>query len=54
METELQGSDVLAAALQPVLAMIDESNMDEYQNVILPIIRNLFLMPKTVQVWTKC
>lgn len=49
MASELQFSDVLAAALQPILYIIDESNTDEYQNCILPLIRNLYHAPRSVQ-----
>ncbi|XP_054169221.1 SCY1-like protein 2 [Oppia nitens] len=49
METELQSPEVLAAALQPIIYMIEESSVDEYQDIILPFIRNIFLMPKSVQ-----
>ncbi len=50
MEAELQTPEVLAAALQPIIYMIEESSTEEYQDVILPFIRNIFLMPKSVQV----
>jgi len=50
MEAELQSPEVLAAALQPIIYMIEESSTEEYQDIILPFIRNIFLMPKSVQV----
>lgn len=46
---ELQSSDVLGSALQPILYIIDESNTEEYHNFILPLIRNLYQAPKSVQ-----
>ncbi|XP_015792718.1 SCY1-like protein 2 isoform X2 [Tetranychus urticae] len=49
MEAEFQSSEVLAAALQPLLRMIEESTVEEYQNIIYPIVRNICLMPKSVQ-----
>ncbi|CAG2100886.1 unnamed protein product [Medioppia subpectinata] len=49
MEAELQSPEVLAAALQPIIYMIEESSQEEYQEIILPFIRNIFLMPKSVQ-----
>ncbi|XP_015781451.1 SCY1-like protein 2 [Tetranychus urticae] len=49
ISAELQFNDVLAAALQPILYIIEECNTDEYQNYILPIIRNLYQAPKSVQ-----
>lgn len=41
---------MLAAALQPLLFMIEESTTEEYQNEILPVFRTVFSMPKSVQV----
>ncbi|KAM7294065.1 hypothetical protein ISCGN_023606 [Ixodes scapularis] len=46
---ELQSPEVLAAALQPLLFIIEESTVDEYQSIILPIFRSVFGMPKSVQ-----
>lgn len=50
MDAELQSPEVLAAALQPILYMIEDSSQEEYEEIILPFIRNIFLMPKSVQV----
>lgn len=50
LKTELQSPEVLAAALQPLLFMIEESTTEEYQNEILPVFRTVFSMPKSVQV----
>ncbi|GFY04019.1 SCY1-like protein 2 [Trichonephila clavipes] len=49
LKTELQSPEVLAAALQPLLFMIEESTVEEYQNEILPVFRTVFSMPKSVQ-----
>jgi hypothetical protein len=50
ISVELQSSEVSAAALQPVLQMIQDCTLDEYQNHIFPLIRNLYQVPKSVQV----
>ena len=50
MECELQSPEVLAAALQPIIYMINESTAQEFQEFILPFIKNIFQMPKSVQV----
>lgn len=49
LKMELQSPEVLAAALQPLLFIIEESTVDEYQSIILPIFRSVFGMPKSVQ-----
>ncbi|KAI2801048.1 hypothetical protein BLOT_011622, partial [Blomia tropicalis] len=49
MECELQCPDVLAAALQPIIYIINESSVQEFQEFILPFIKNIFQMPKSVQ-----
>ena len=50
MECELQSPEVLAAALQPIIYMINEATVEEFQAYILPFIKNIFQMPKSVQV----
>lgn len=50
MECELQSPEVLAAALQPIIYIVNESSVQEFQEFILPFIKNIFLMPKSVQV----
>lgn len=50
MENEYQSSEVLAAALQPLLRIIEESTIEEYQTMIYPTVRNICMMPKSVQV----
>ncbi|XP_022248473.1 SCY1-like protein 2 [Limulus polyphemus] len=49
LQSELQSPEVLAAALQPLLFIIEESTADEYQTLILPMFRSIFGMPKSVQ-----
>ena len=50
MECELQSPEVLAAALQPIIYIVNESSVEEFQEFVLPFIKNIFLMPKSVQV----
>lgn len=50
IKEELQSSEVLAAALRPILQMIEDCTFEEYQNYIYPIIKTICLMPKSVQV----
>ena len=50
METDLLGSDVMGAALQPLFFMIEESTDDEYGNILFPVLRNLMSIPRSVQV----
>lgn len=52
MSKEVQTSEMSAASLQPILYITDESNTDEYQNYILPLIQNFFQIPKSIQVRT--
>ncbi|CAM1318602.1 Uncharacterised protein g6973 [Pycnogonum litorale] len=49
LKQELQSPEVLAAALQPLLYMVDASTSEEYQEMILPSFRSVFGMPKSVQ-----
>ena len=35
--------------LQPILVLIKESTLEEYEEIILPVFRGLFSAPKTVQ-----
>ncbi|XP_076329759.1 SCY1-like protein 2 [Tachypleus tridentatus] len=49
LQSELQSPEVLAAALQPLLFIVEESTADEYQTLILPMFRSVFGMPKSVQ-----
>ncbi|GIY40879.1 uncharacterized protein CDAR_378391 [Caerostris darwini] len=53
LNAELQTPEVLAAALQPLLYMIEESTVDEYTELILPVFRPVFAMPKSVQCFKK-
>lgn len=52
MEKEIEdhGSDGLAALLEVVLLMASECTRDEYQSYLLPFLRNVFSMTKSIQV----
>ena len=47
---ELEGNDVPATVLQPILYIIEESTPEEYQEIILPHIRSVFSIAKSIQV----
>ncbi|XP_074604678.1 SCY1-like protein 2 isoform X2 [Brevipalpus obovatus] len=46
---ELEGNDVPATVLQPILYIIEESAPEEYHEIILPHIRSVFSIAKSVQ-----
>lgn len=45
----MRTSEVLAAVLQPALALAYESRPDEYQAIIAPTFRAVFSAPKSIQ-----
>ncbi|XP_023311083.1 SCY1-like protein 2 [Anoplophora glabripennis] len=49
LQQEMRTQEVLAAVLQPVLYLIQESTIEEYESIILPSFRSVFSAPKTVQ-----
>uniref|UniRef100_T1J8U4 Protein kinase domain-containing protein n=1 Tax=Strigamia maritima TaxID=126957 RepID=T1J8U4_STRMM len=49
LRQEIQCQEAVASALQPILALIQQCNTEEYQGIIFPSIRVLFTAPKTVQ-----
>ncbi|XP_060534730.1 SCY1-like protein 2 isoform X3 [Cylas formicarius] len=49
LQQEMRSQEVLAAVLQPVLYLIQESTIEEYESMILPSFRTVFQAPKTVQ-----
>ncbi|XP_063910269.1 SCY1-like protein 2 isoform X3 [Zophobas morio] len=49
LQQEMRSQEVLAAVLQPVLYLIQESTIEEYESIILPSFRSVFSAPKTVQ-----
>jgi SCY1-like protein 2 len=49
LQQELRTQEVLAAALQPILLMIQEISAAEYQTHIMPTIRQILGVPKSIQ-----
>ncbi|KAI9550555.1 hypothetical protein GHT06_005057 [Daphnia sinensis] len=49
LQQELRTQEVLAAALQPILLMIQEISPEEYQLHIMPTIRQILGVPKSIQ-----
>ncbi|XP_044733350.1 SCY1-like protein 2 [Chrysoperla carnea] len=49
LQQEMRTQEVLAAVLQPILYMIHESTIEEYENIILPSFRSVFSTPKSIQ-----
>ncbi|XP_065171886.1 SCY1-like protein 2 isoform X3 [Atheta coriaria] len=49
LQQEMKTQEVLAAVLQPVLYLINESTIEEYEHIILPSFRSVFSTPKSVQ-----
>ncbi|KAL1518045.1 hypothetical protein ABEB36_001731 [Hypothenemus hampei] len=49
LRQEMCSQEVLAAVLQPVLFIVQESTVEEYETFILPNFRQIFIAPKTVQ-----
>ncbi|XP_076272847.1 SCY1-like protein bma isoform X2 [Rhynchophorus ferrugineus] len=49
LQQEMRSQEVLASVLQPVLYMVQESSVKDYENVIVSSLRTVFQAPKTVQ-----
>uniref|UniRef100_A0A0A9XY57 SCY1-like protein 2 n=2 Tax=Lygus hesperus TaxID=30085 RepID=A0A0A9XY57_LYGHE len=49
LQQEMKTQEVLAAVLQPILYLIQECSLEEYEDIILPSFRNVFSIPKTIQ-----
>ncbi|XP_044752932.1 SCY1-like protein 2 isoform X1 [Coccinella septempunctata] len=49
LQLEMRSQEVLAAVLQPVLYLIQDSTVEEYESLLLPSFRSVFSAPKTVQ-----
>lgn len=49
LQQEMKTHEVLAAVLQSVLYLIQESTIEEYESTILPSFRHVFSAPKSVQ-----
>ncbi|XP_031356813.1 uncharacterized protein LOC116180819 isoform X1 [Photinus pyralis] len=45
----MRTQEVLAAVLQPILYLIQESTIEEYESIILPSFRSVFSTPKSIQ-----
>ncbi|XP_059477064.1 SCY1-like protein 2 isoform X2 [Neocloeon triangulifer] len=46
---EMKAQEVLAAVLQPIIYIIQESSQEEYENLMLPLFRSVFAAPKSIQ-----
>ncbi|XP_072159341.1 SCY1-like protein 2 isoform X2 [Bemisia tabaci] len=46
---EMKTQESLASVLHPILVLIQECSVEEYENNILPAFRNVFTIPKTIQ-----
>ncbi|XP_037045286.1 SCY1-like protein 2 [Bradysia coprophila] len=49
LQQEMRTAEVLAAVLQPALALVHESTPTEYETIILPTFRAMFAAPKSIQ-----
>lgn len=49
LQQEMRQAEVLAAVLQPALAMVQEATTNEYEQVILPTFKMVFASPKSIQ-----
>ncbi|XP_031348162.1 SCY1-like protein 2 isoform X2 [Photinus pyralis] len=49
LQQEMRTQEVLAAVLQPILYLIQESTIEEYESIILPSFRSVFSTPKSIQ-----
>ncbi|XP_066900810.1 SCY1-like protein 2, partial [Halyomorpha halys] len=49
LQQEMKTQEVLAAVLQPIIFIIGECSIDEYEDIILPAFRGVFTIPKTIQ-----
>lgn len=49
MKSDLLGSDVMGATLQPLFFMIENATDDEYNNILFNEIRNILNIPRSVQ-----
>ncbi|XP_055845977.1 SCY1-like protein 2 isoform X3 [Episyrphus balteatus] len=49
LQQEMRTAEVLAAVLQPALALVQESTPEEYEAIILPTFRVVFASPKSIQ-----
>ncbi|XP_065213701.1 SCY1-like protein 2 isoform X4 [Planococcus citri] len=49
LQTEMQTPESLASALQPVMYLIEESTLEEYEKIILPEFRKLLQAHRSIQ-----
>ncbi|XP_055384168.1 SCY1-like protein 2 [Condylostylus longicornis] len=49
LQQEMRTAEVLAAVLLPVLVLVQESKIHEYETFILPIFKTVFASPKSIQ-----
>ncbi|XP_024084820.1 SCY1-like protein 2 isoform X2 [Cimex lectularius] len=49
LQQEMRTQEVLASVLQPIIYLIQECSVEEYEQIILPSFRNVFGIPKTIQ-----
>lgn len=50
MEADLNGSEVMGAALQPVFYMIEEASEEDFKQILFPLVHQLINIPRSVQV----
>ncbi|KAI5729876.1 hypothetical protein M8J76_007507 [Diaphorina citri] len=49
LQQEMRTAEVLASVLQPIIYLIQECSLEEYENIILPAFRSVFSAPKSIQ-----
>ncbi|XP_063239604.1 SCY1-like protein 2 [Bacillus rossius redtenbacheri] len=49
LQQEMKTQEVLAAVLQPIIFLIQECTVEEYEAIILPSFRGVFSIPKSIQ-----
>ncbi|XP_058123109.1 SCY1-like protein 2 [Anopheles ziemanni] len=49
LQQEMRADEVLAAVLQPALTLVQESSNTEYEAIILPTFKTVFVAPKSIQ-----
>ncbi|XP_069702652.1 SCY1-like protein 2 [Periplaneta americana] len=49
LQQEMKTQEVLAAVLQPIIFLVQECTIEEYESIILPSFRNVFSIPKSIQ-----
>ncbi|XP_049813575.1 SCY1-like protein 2 [Schistocerca nitens] len=49
LQQEMKTQEVLAAVLQPIIFLVQECTIEEYESIILPAFRSVFSIPKSIQ-----